>query len=179
MINKKKIIREKYNITSKDYDKLYSEEQLEKYMVAIRRIRIRNRVLDNGCGTALFLEFLDALGRTYKINYYICLDLSTGMLRKAKSRIKRLNLGFLSELLEADAENIPLRDKSIDVSVSFTVINLLENKIKGIRELERVTRDCTILSILKVSENHGTSVPRYGTYIGETSKDKLFIKCNN
>ncbi len=177
LVNKKEIIREKYNITSEDYDKLYSEEQVEKYMVAIRKIKVHNKVLDNGCGTALFIEFLNILGKIHRISYYICLDLSIGMLKKAKSRIKKLNLDLLSELVEADAENIPLRYKSVDVTVSFTVVNLLEDKTKGIREIERVTKSCATLSVLKVSENHSTHVLRYGTYIGETSKDKLFVKC--
>ncbi len=179
MATKKQVLRLKYDITSKDYDAIYAEEQLEKYTVSIKHIDIHNKVLDCGCGTALFIEFLKSIGKLYNMNYYLCLDLSLGMLRQAKQRISRLGLGFLVELVEADAEYLPLRDESIDSSVSFTVINLLEDRIKGIRELQRVTRGCVLVSILKLAENLDTTSLRFGKYIGETSKDKIFLKCNN
>jgi len=176
---KKQVLRLKYNITSKDYDMIYAEEQIEKYTVSIKHIDIRNKMLDCGCGTALFIEFLKGIRKLYNMNYYLCLDLSPGMLSQAKQRIRRLGLGFLTELVEADAEYLPLRDKSMDTSVSFTVINLLEDKIKGIRELQRVTRGCILISLLKLAEKLDMASPRFGKYIGETSKDKIFLKCIN
>ena len=179
MATKKQVLRLKYDITSKDYDAIYAEEQLEKYTVSMKHVDVRNKVLDCGCGTALFIEFLKGMRRLYNVNYYLCLDLSPGMLKQAKRRIRKLSLGFLAELVEADAEHLPLRDKSVETAVSFTVINLLEDKTKGIRELQRVTRGCVLVSVLKLAEKLDMVSLRFGKYIDETSKDKIFLQCNN
>jgi len=114
----KATLREKYNITSNGYDQLYAAEQVEKYIIGIKAIRPRNKVLDDGCGTALFLEFLRNIKMLDKISYYICLDLSPGMLNKAKLRIKQLSLSTLVDIVEADAENLPLKDKAVDILIN-------------------------------------------------------------
>ncbi|BEP17540.1 hypothetical protein PYJP_08920 [Pyrofollis japonicus] len=175
---RKKILRIKYNATSAGYDELYGEEQRKKYNVATKRLRPQGVVLDDGCGTGLFLEYCIKNQFSDSIIYYICLDLSPGMLKKAKERIHKLGIEYLVDIVEADAEYIPLRDKCIDTVFSFTVLGLLSDPTKGLAEIRRVNKGCSIVSILKIGEARKSSVIRFGTYIGETDKDIIFIWCN-
>ncbi|WP_083494537.1 class I SAM-dependent methyltransferase [Pyrodictium occultum] len=172
----KAVMRERYNVTSSGYDELYRNEQYEKYRLAMRLLEPRGKVLDDGCGTALLLEYLYTTGMLGGLLYYICLDLSPGMLRVARRRIASLNLGHLVECIEADAENIPLRSKSIDYTFSFTVVDLVEDKARALKEMDRVTKLYTIVTSLKKAHQFARKIPKYGLYAGETSKDYVFIR---
>jgi len=176
LTSKKAIMREKYNITSSGYDELYRGEQFEKYMLATRSMKPRGRVLDYGCGTGLFLEYLVSVHRADDITYYICLDLSPGMLDVARKRTANLGLGHIVECVEADAENLPLRGESVDYTVSFTVVDLVEDKSRALKEMDRVTKLHAVVTSLKKAHKIVRKLPNYGLYIGETSKDYVFVR---
>ena len=178
-MGRKAVLREKYNVTSAGYDELYREEQFEKYKLALNVVGVRGTVLDDGCGTGLLLEYLKSTSKLAEVKLYICLDLSPGMLERAKSRISMLNLRHLAELVEADAENIPLRVKSIDYTLSFTVIDLVDDKLRAINEIDRVTKTAAVVTSLKKAHSMKACLPNYGRYVGETSKDYIFIRFVN
>ena len=176
MTSKKAIMREKYSVTSLGYDELYCDEQFEKYMLATRNVKLRGKVLDNGCGTGLFLEHLVSTRGADDIIYYICLDLSPGMLDVARKRTANLGLGHIVEHVEADAENLPLRGESVNYTVSFTVVDLVEDKSRALKEMDRVTKLYAVVTSLKKAHKIVRELPNYGLYIGETSKDYVFIR---
>ena len=176
MSKRKALLREKYNATSSGYDELYRDEQFEKYAVVVHITKLRGMILDNGCGTGLLLEYLVSIRKLSKIAIYICLDLSPGMLSKARERVIKLGLGHVVEIVEADAENLPLREKSMDHTVSFTMIDLVEDKLKALKEMDRVTRTAAIVTSLKKAHSIKSRLPNYGRYLGETSKDYVFIR---
>ncbi|WP_338252969.1 class I SAM-dependent methyltransferase [Pyrodictium abyssi] len=169
-------MREKYNVTSSGYDELYRDEQFEKYMLAMRSVKLHGKVLDNGCGTGLFLEYLASTHGVDGITYYICLDLSPGMLDVARKRTASLGLAHMVEHVEADAENLPLRSESVNYTVSFTVVDLVEDKSRALKEMDRVTKLYAVVTSLKKAHKIVRELPNYGLYIGETSKDYAFIR---
>lgn len=70
----------------------------------------------------------------------IGMDISDGMLSFGRKKIKELKLENKIEFIQADSENIPLEDNSIDaITVSFGVRNF-ENLPKGLEELNRVLK---------------------------------------
>ncbi len=166
------IIRERYSVTAPSYDELYRSEQYAKYASVVWKKPPRGKILDDGCGTGLLLEYI-ALHRLHGlITYYICLDLTREMLVLAKRRVQDLNLSHLVDFVESDAEYLPLRSRSVNTVYSFTVFDLLENFDRGVEEAVRVSQGVVVYSILK-------SIPRLyirliGRYLAETDKDIIF-----
>ncbi len=176
---RKEIIRIKYNKTAAGYDELYRDEQYEKYRRVLENAPnvLRQKVLcDIGCGTALLLEYLTAKGVLPA--RYVCLDLSPGMLDQAKRRMGTLRLSHLADVVEADAEYIPLRRCSCRAAVSFTVIDLVENPKRMLEECDRIASTC-IVSSLKKAQREKPRIPRIGPLLAETQHDTIHIRRGN
>jgi malonyl-CoA O-methyltransferase len=168
-------IREKYDATADTYDSIYKAEQFEKYMVTLSKIKPKGVILDAGCGTGLFAEYLAPLGYfESSINLYICLDYSRGMLEIAVKRLSRICTGKCI-VIEGDVENLPLRDESVDWVYSFTVIDLAGSKEKAIEELDRVSRKGFVVSFLKKLPYKDMFLERL-RYLGSSSKDVILYK---
>lgn len=160
---KKKEVMKKYNSTYRGYDKLYGEEQREKYTHIISEIGpLRNKVIvDIGCGTGLMEKLLK------DSRHIIGLDLSIKMLKKAVNRFKRKrNYSWIN----ADAENMPIRDGSIDIALMITVIQNIPNKDKTLREIVRILKDYGYV-IITYPKSHYTLEEA----IGEIEKSNLEI----
>ncbi len=172
---KKRYMRERYNVTAKGYDELYREEQYEKYGATIGYLAGADRICDVGCGTLLLLEYLRSKELTPA--YYVGIDLSPGMLHVASSKLRSSllrGLAHLVDLVEADAEHLPLRAGSCTLAVSFTVIDLVEKPEAMLAELRRVSRRALVTSLKKAHRLRGR-VLRPGRYVGETGKDYIFL----
>lgn len=104
-----------YDLLSLSYDELYGCEQMCKYYSAVGLVNLysSDRVLDLGCGTGLFYDFLLRLGWDGE---YVGVDLSAGMLERAKLR-------GAQHLIQADGHRLPFRDKTFTHLFSFTVIH--------------------------------------------------------
>ncbi|MEM0366754.1 MAG: class I SAM-dependent methyltransferase [Acidilobaceae archaeon] len=165
-------IRERYEATCLGYDELYRSEQYEKYFVALKRVKPRGVVLDAGCGTGLLVEFLYSWKLLDDISLYICLDYSGCMTSIANWKLKVLCNGKCQATI-GDVENIPLADKSVDVTYSFTVLDLLDDPFRGLEEMVRVTRGDIIVSVLKSLHLKDNLIGKY-SLIGSTSKDLIF-----
>jgi ubiquinone/menaquinone biosynthesis C-methylase UbiE len=73
-----------------------------------------------------------------------------------------------------DVENIPLEDSTVNVAYSFTVLDLLDNPLKALKELSRVTREDIVVSAMK-NLNLKDSLKNIGLKtIGATDKDVIF-----
>jgi SAM-dependent methyltransferase len=94
-------------------------------------------VLDLGSGAG-FDSFLAALkvGKTGKV---IGVDMTPEMIAKATANAKAGKYDNV-EFLLGDIEALPLPDNSVDVAISNCVINLVPDKEKVFRELNRVLR---------------------------------------
>ena len=60
MKNKKQEVLRKYDATADKYDSRYKQIQFTKYREILSFIKLRSEdiIIDIGCGTALFLDFL-------------------------------------------------------------------------------------------------------------------------
>jgi ubiquinone/menaquinone biosynthesis C-methylase UbiE len=84
------------------------------------------RVLEAGCGTGLILEKIRGFASEAK-----GIDLSPGMLAKARAR------GL--DVVEGSVTNLPYADASFDVTVSFKVLAHVPDIGKALAEMVRVT----------------------------------------
>ncbi len=112
-------IIEWYDTLSGVYDELYGEEQIPKLYSVIEFLEELGvegiKILDAGCGTAL----LAALIPSRIVKYYVCFDISYGMLSIGKKRTGLKN--FLTDLVAGDIEHLPFRG-GFDVAVAVSVV---------------------------------------------------------
>ncbi|MFX1409209.1 MAG: class I SAM-dependent methyltransferase [Promethearchaeota archaeon] len=157
--DKKKKIISNYNKTAYFYDNRYREIQEQKYKVILNKnYRLKSKViLDVGCGTGLFLEFIIELkGQSNYIPFiYVGTDISWKMLKIFRIKFQKLKLKSEFNLVLADVENIPFRDDIFHSIFSLTSFQNLPNIDKAVKNLYRVGQneaDITI-SILKKKSN--------------------------
>ncbi|MCK5781775.1 MAG: bifunctional demethylmenaquinone methyltransferase/2-methoxy-6-polyprenyl-1,4-benzoquinol methylase UbiE [Flavobacteriales bacterium] len=82
----------------------------------------------------------------------IGLDLSEGMLKVGREKIKAKNLDSLIDMIQGDSENLPFEDNTFDaITVSFGVRNF-ENLEKGLKEIHRVLKPGGTFIILEFSQ---------------------------
>lgn len=85
------------------------------------------RVLELGCGTGLILGRIASMAR-----YAEGIDLSEGMIEKARQRGLNVKVGSVTDL--------PYEDASFDVTYSFKVLAHIPDIAKAVSEAARVTR---------------------------------------
>jgi len=100
-------------------------------------IRPGDRVLDIGAGAGT--DTLIAARLVGNAGNVIGLDMTSAMLDKLRHNVARADMSNV-EVLEGNAEAIPLPDASIDVITSNGVLNLVPDKQKAFSELFRVLR---------------------------------------
>jgi len=126
--------RKRYDRFSRFYDIL--ESFIEGKM--FRRLRketisdLKGNILEIGVGTGKNLQYYPKSVRLTAI------DLSQGMLKKAKQKAGKL--GSNIRLMQMDAENLRFKDKSFDYIVATFVLCSIPNPIKALKEMKRVTK---------------------------------------
>ena len=141
--NKKKEIIKKYNSSSSFYDSRYRQIQETKYHIILKNFDLtRKIILDLGCGTGLFIEYVSRrkLEQKKKLDYYVGLDISWNMLLEFRSKFEKLK-GKNISLLLSDIENLPFRDNQFFSVLSLTSFQNLPDIKKGIKEFFRVSRN--------------------------------------
>ena len=128
----------------------YPEEDLRKlpptatesfagvgYPHAANAIRPSDTVLDIGSGSGTDVLFaslkVGSAGKVYG------LDITLAMIAKARANIAKMEARNV-QILEGDATNIPLPDRSVDVVTSNGVLNLVPDKPAAFREIFRVLK---------------------------------------
>lgn len=139
----KKRIMLKYNEPSyvKTYDRRYNSIQSEKYEIILPYLEDHPVwILDVGIGTGLFL---DKVVKQWKL---IGIDLSLRMLHKAKKRAKN---NTKVELVLADADYLPFKERIFQIVTTFTLLQNVPDPLKTIKELKRVSDNLVAITILK------------------------------
>jgi uncharacterized protein YbaR (Trm112 family)/ubiquinone/menaquinone biosynthesis C-methylase UbiE len=131
-------------------------------------------ILNVGCGTGLEAEYFS------KFNCNIVgLDFSLAQLRGAIERAKRYN--FDMKLIAGEITHIPLRDRSVDFSISYEALHHLFDPYDGLREMCRVARRGVLVieprrSLVRTLALHlglATNVEVVGNIVKDMHEDRL------
>ncbi len=128
-------VKVKYDSTADSYDELYRDEQYAKYnVIELNELMPSkgDRVLDAGCGTCLFYEYL-AEDRVQGDYVYVGVDISINMLLKCIN--KDLYISPKVDLVQADILNIPFRANSFNKIYLITVLDLLDRSVSEVIDM--------------------------------------------
>jgi len=109
--------------------------RLYESMRAIRERGDGSSILDVPCGGGIAFR---ALSPEQGVRY-VAVDISPGMLRRARREAERRSLKQI-ELLEADVESLPFQSGSFDLCVSFNGIQCFDHPEAALREIARCLR---------------------------------------
>ncbi|MCA1983400.1 class I SAM-dependent methyltransferase [Nocardioides nematodiphilus] len=120
-----------------DFDRMYDA------IASIGDLPAGSTVLDVPCGGGVALRGLVGARRIR----YVAADISIAML--ARTRRTAAGLGVEVEPVEADVADLPMEDRSVDLTLSLTGLHCFPDPRAAIREIARVTRDRIELSWLR------------------------------
>jgi phosphatidylethanolamine/phosphatidyl-N-methylethanolamine N-methyltransferase len=124
-----------YDFHARFYDRTFGRLVRRRVANTIGRMQISpsERVLDVGIGTGVSLPYYPQHARVVGI------DLSGGMLRKARQKADELGLQHI-DLLQADALHLPFADSSFDTVFVSHVISVVSDPVELVREVQRVAK---------------------------------------
>ena len=135
-------------ILSMGIDKLWRKKACNMAFAFYGKSKVK-RIVDVACGTGdLMIDWENvAKDNGIEIKDIVGVDPSIGMMEVAKTKIP--NRTFI----EAGAELMPIKDKSVDfVSISYGIRNVVQRK-KGLKEFARVLKKGGLCIILEFTKN--------------------------
>lgn len=152
-------IMEMYNATAHLYNIRYEEEQKLKISFILNKIKPKEDeiILDIGCGTGILFKMVNC-------KIIIGIDISINMLKEAKKEGK-------ANLILADGEFLPIKDESVDVVISTTVLNLIKNKEDFLNEAMRCLKKGGKFCISLLKRERPPMLENTEIYESETMKD--------
>lgn len=129
-------VKKIYDFYSDFYDFIFSwilNPNL-KHILSFLEFKKGDKILEIGIGTGISIENYPTYCRITGI------DISEGMLKKAKKRAERLKLNNV-ELKIMDATNLDFPDKSFDYVIAAFVISVCQHPEKMVDEMLRVLKD--------------------------------------
>jgi phosphatidylethanolamine/phosphatidyl-N-methylethanolamine N-methyltransferase len=145
--------RKIYDVHAMFYDATFGRLVRRRIARAISHMNIRpdDRVLDLGIGTGVSLDYYPPdRGRL------IGVDLSSGMLRKAREKVRERGL-HNAVVFQADALHLPFADDTFDHVFMSHVISVVSDPYRLIQEAQRVSRPGARI----VMVNHFQSTNRF------------------
>ncbi len=141
-----------YDMHSMFYDATFGRLVKRRIARAISHMNIADthRVLDLGIGTGVSLNYYPNSGRIVGV------DLSSGMLREARKKIRERGLDRAS-VFQADAMRLPFADDTFDHVFISHVISVVSDPYRLVQEAQRVARSGARIVIV----NHFQSTNRF------------------
>lgn len=117
--------------------------------VAALNLQVGGRALDLATGTA---DLALLIARKHREVNIVGVDPSPGMLDVGRRKAQRARVSDRLDLLVGDAQDLRFADDSFDgVCIGFGIRNV-PDRMKGLREMARVTRDGGRIAILELNE---------------------------
>jgi len=112
--------------------------ELSRILIQKAEIKEGEKVLDLATGTGFqAVQITFTVGRRGKV---YGTDISVGMLKEAKEKIKKLGLKEIIELCRADAENLPFKNNLMDAVICGFSYHHFPNPYKVAEEIYRVLK---------------------------------------
>jgi len=129
-------LKKTYRRYSGYYDYLFGPilHSGRRLTVSLANTSPKQRILEVGVGTGLSLPFYRPDSRVTGI------DISPEMLKRARSRVARLNLDHVEALHEMDAENPSFPEASFDAVIAMYVISVVPNPDRLLSEMRRICK---------------------------------------
>src|SRR3989304_3327099 len=114
-------------------------------MIKLSAISRQLSAIDIGCGTGYFTQFLSGFCKNI-----VGVDTSMDMIKYAmkKTEDRRQKSEARIKYIVADAESLPFKNGSFDMSVSMTAINFFKNPVRAVTEAIRVSKKRIVLGVL-------------------------------
>ncbi len=119
----------------------YADRQQRRLLVHMCETQPGEQVLDVGCGTGRYLQWLRELGL-----HVTGVDSSAEMVTAARERLARS--GEEARVFLADGTHLPFADDSFDLVTAITVLEFVEQPEKLVAEMLRVSRNRIFLGVL-------------------------------
>jgi len=158
--------RKLYNLWSKFYDYTFGALVIQRQARAHNELRLKpgDRILDMGVGTGMTLKY-------YPNNVTVVgLDISAGMLRKAKRKLTKLNQNNI-HLIQGDAITPPLLEHSFDHILITHVISVVSEPNRLLESAQRLLKPDGRVVILNHFESTNSIVRFF-----ERIMNPLFVK---
>ena len=125
-----------YSAYSRVYDRIFGKvfQDSREVLASSLELRPGSQVLEVGVGTGLVLPLYPSHCRVTGI------DLSEGMLAKARERVEALELSHVVALERMDASQMTFTDDTFDVVVAAYVVTAVPDHRALMREIIRVAR---------------------------------------
>jgi demethylmenaquinone methyltransferase/2-methoxy-6-polyprenyl-1,4-benzoquinol methylase len=126
--------KKRYDRFSRFYDgmEVFVESKLFKNLRKETLGKLNGKILEIGAGTGKNLSYYNSKAKV------IGIDLSSGMLKKAKARIEKLKLD--AKLYEMDAQKLKFKNNSFDYVVGSFVLCSIPDPVKALKEIRRVVK---------------------------------------
>jgi phosphatidylethanolamine/phosphatidyl-N-methylethanolamine N-methyltransferase len=141
-----------YDVHSMFYDATFGRLVKRRIERAIHHMNIGDSdlVLDLGIGTGVSLNYYPQRG------HIVGVDLSAGMLREARKKIRERNLAHTT-VFQANALQLPFGDSTFDHVFISHVISVVSDPIQLVKEAQRVAKPGARIVIV----NHFQSTNRF------------------
>lgn len=116
---------------------IWNDDYFKNILVPLFRLRDDSIILDVGCG----LGFLSRkLAEFVPKGRVIGIDLDPKLVQEAMKRTDEHGLGRVVDFHDGNVYELPIDDNTIDLTICQTLLMHLDEPMKGIREMQRVTK---------------------------------------
>lgn len=141
-------------ITSKTDDMLLKANELTKDSI-FRHIKAKGakKIIDIATGRGMLLTYLAE--HVEDNTELVCVDLSHEVLKYDRLKVKRINPDLKVNFIACDATNLPFKEKTFDIAVSFFgIANMIGIVDKGIHEAMRVSKNDLINAMITIKDDN-------------------------
>jgi len=116
---------------------IWNKDYWKNVIIPLLRLKRNSVILDVGCGLGFLGHYLVEFVPKGKI---IGVDLSNNLIETAKKRAKERELSEAFDFRVENALELPVESETIDVSICQTLLMHLDDPMKAIKEMQRVTK---------------------------------------